>query len=482
MFALRVQYLTGRSVSQEYNDRMSAEWPPHPARLYFALASAFFETGEDPDEEVFLKWLERQETPALVASEARRRTVQVHYVPVNDARVLATRAGRAELLPLEELSVLPEYRRRQPRTFPVALPRDPVAYFIWRRAHLPSELRQTAERLVGKVSYLGHSSSLVSIRVDPHPPEPTHEPDDGAASSGGGRMVLRVPFDGQLEALRRSYRRYLSSGIRGPLPTGRQAYRPAGAVPAGQAERVAQVFGEMVVFRREAGPVLPLPGSFLAVEALRGAALARCPEPIPEVLSGHTVDGRRSERPHVAFVPLPDVGHRHADGHVMGLAAVLPVGLVGEERRAVLRALGLIKHLVMGAAGTWFVERLDAGSMQRAAALRPETWTRPASRWATVTPILLDRYPEGLFGPEAEDIVKESCQRVGLPRPVYVLLSAHSIVTGVPPTHAFRALRGNVRNPRPMVHAVLDFPCPVPGPVLLGAGRYRGWGLCRPLR
>ena len=32
------------------------------------------------------------------------------------------------------------------------------------------------------------------------------------------------------------------------------------------------------------------------------------------------------------------------------------------------------------------------------------------------------------------------------------------------------------------MHAILIFSEPVVGPVLLGAGRYRGYGLCRPLR
>jgi CRISPR-associated protein Csb2 len=32
------------------------------------------------------------------------------------------------------------------------------------------------------------------------------------------------------------------------------------------------------------------------------------------------------------------------------------------------------------------------------------------------------------------------------------------------------------------VHAYLEFDEPVVGPILLGAGRYRGYGLCRPLQ
>jgi len=44
------QYLTGYAVATDPSSRDRAEWPPHPARVFMALAAAWFETGEDPDE------------------------------------------------------------------------------------------------------------------------------------------------------------------------------------------------------------------------------------------------------------------------------------------------------------------------------------------------------------------------------------------------------------------------------------------------
>ena len=32
MLALRIELLTGRYVATAYDDRNTAEWPPHPAR------------------------------------------------------------------------------------------------------------------------------------------------------------------------------------------------------------------------------------------------------------------------------------------------------------------------------------------------------------------------------------------------------------------------------------------------------------------
>jgi CRISPR-associated protein Csb2 len=36
-------------------------------------------------------------------------------------------------------------------------------------------------------------------------------------------------------------------------------------------------------------------------------------------------------------------------------------------------------------------------------------------------------------------------------------------------------------SPRQQVHVLIEFPCEVVGPLLLGAGRFRGYGLCKPL-
>ncbi len=49
------------------------------------------------------------------------------------------------------------------------------------------------------------------------------------------------------------------------------------------------------------------------------------------------------------------------------------------------------------------------------------------------------------------------------------------------PAHAFPRLRRKDGSERRHSHAILIFDEPVRGPILIGAGRYRGYGLCRPL-
>ena len=111
------------------------------------------------------------------------------------------------------------------------------------------------------------------------------------------------------------------------------------------------------------------------------------------------------------------------------------------------------------------------------------TWTNASRVWASVTPVVLNRHFDGKDKWErAAESVKEMCGHIGLPRPRDVLLHPVSLVEGVPHAREYpRLARKADRGRRSHSHAVVIFDQPVCGPVLLGAGRFRGYGLCRPV-
>src|SRR5262249_37902283 len=85
MFALEVEYLTGRAVASKLDDRDAAEWPPHPGRIFMALVAAHLERDpEDAAERAALLWLEGLKPPEISAAEASHREVLDVFVPVND--------------------------------------------------------------------------------------------------------------------------------------------------------------------------------------------------------------------------------------------------------------------------------------------------------------------------------------------------------------------------------------------------------------
>jgi CRISPR-associated protein Csb2 len=229
---------------------------------------------------------------------------------------------------------------------------------------------------------------------------------------------------------------------------------------------------------------------------VRGALLSHAGQRPLEVLTGHRGPGLPSERSHVAIVPLPDVGHSHAEGVLLGVAIVLPRGLDDTEHTHVYRAVGrwavagpmLAK---LGRAGAVELELHESGPLLLGQ--KTETWCRASAIWASATPVALDRNPGDLLSDDpaerheahhnAERIVADACVRIGLPRPMLVEVSFRPPLVGAakvdqdhPP---FPPRRDRIR--RVQVHVRLAFPAPVRGPILLGAGRFLGSGLLRPV-
>ncbi len=567
-FILEVCYLTGRCVATAYHDRERSEWPLHPARLYSALVATWAESEEcDPAERAALEWLAGLEAPCIHASAASPRQAVPHFVPVNDAAVLTTferereklldcdqalesakaeyesaqRAGDkkalekaskalakaekvrgAEHRKFEQLlatdqepyargkhpasalksahALIPDNRSKQPRTFPSVSPDDPRVFLRWTGRDEEIERHTSAlAGLAGRVVRIGHSASLVACSVAKDSPPPTLEPSDS------GNEVLRVPGPGQLERLVDAFALHQEVEPR-VLPCRFQRYKSVGERP--EDPQGESVFGEdWVVFRQVHGRRLSQTCGVEMAKAMRGALMKHASDPPPELLSGHAESGEPSNKPHLAVVPLPFVGHPHATGELLGLALVFPRAADDTARREVLRAVGVWEdqrraeeddeevqtpslQLVLGRAGALELERVEWG-VAALKTLRGATWCQASRAWVTATPIALDRNPGNLSSPDpveqaaafaaAESSIATACERIGLPRPHYV--QVHSSV----PLHAAVKAREYPSFPadpqkhqRVKVHARLEFPIPVRGPVLLGAGRYYGLGLCVP--
>lgn len=481
MFALAIEFLTGRYVATAFNDRGRAEWPPHPARVFSALVATHFEEPE-PAARAALEWLEQQGPPALLASEAFEREVHTVFVPVND------QAGE------------PDYRVRQARTFPSVTPDQPRVVFIWPDAAPSLATASAIDQLASRVVRLGHSSSLVSVRVLEGPVEPNWQPGDR------GHLRLRVVGPGQLEDLERRFAIHRETEPR-VMPAAFQLYgsRPSGHEPT----RATSVFsGDWLIFRRVAGPALPMVSAAGVARGVRKVLLSMFGEaPIPEVISGHRADRSPSDGSHLAIVPLPFVGHVHADGALQGVALVVPRAAGEQDRRALFAGVARWEASVrretagvpedtpvlpvhLGAAGILSLMRLDASVVPHT--LRASTWCRASRRWVTATPVALDRNPGDLRSrdrrrldqavAEAEDVVRSACQHVGLPSPSMVAILPGVPLAGVAKARHFPPFPGGEgRVQRVLVHLAIEFAEPVAGPVLLGAGRYVGLGLLRPV-
>ena len=112
---------------------------------------------------------------------------------------------------------------------------------------------------------------------------------------------------------------------------------------------------------------------------------------------------------------------------------------------------------------------------ERPVAAHPDRWLRSSRGWATAVPAIHERRrPLDL----AE--VSRWCRHAGLPDPVAFRSSRTPLVSGALDLAPVEVNRSG-RPALPYSHVELWFEQAIPGPVVIGSGRQRGFGLCVPL-
>ncbi len=559
-FKIHVRFITSRCVATRVDARERPEWPPHPGRLYMALVAAHFETDGSSEEKVAergaLEWLAGLPAPLIQSVESSERNPVTYYVPVNDA-------PSPNKAMLQSAPGMP--RSRQSRAFPTVIPlrpsghveTDPDVTFEWRMASELSEHLPALERLCCETIRVGHSSSLVMVWTEAGAVNENGdcwEPSDSAAE-----LTCRIAVAGEFTRLKDACRadridlfaglkteiestsgkaqtaakkrfteafgESFKSSLRPPEPTPAslgvwQGYRRTGSAHGSHQQVHANSYFErdLLVLAKLDGPMLNVERTLGLTQALRAALIGTHGNAeIPAWLCGHDSDGNPTSSPHAAFLALPFVGYPHADGHLMGLAIALPKGISPAERGRWLSPLLVDQETGEAAESALKLWGQDLPDWTLQLEERPspplilqnETWTKPSTTWASVTPVVLDRFPKASrtddrrqWHSEVVEIIKLSCTRAGLPEPVEVDVDSTAWHVGVPrawaKTRRIRSRReGSTTGPlgdgfpslpskqtrpaKPQVHVWLRFDRRVCGPVLIGAGRFQGYGLCKPI-
>ena len=489
-----VRFLTGYYVAARSKTDPRPEWPPHPARLFLALAAAHFECEGGDAGRAALTWLESLPPPVLHLGEhAAENEAVPTFVPLNDRKSMG-KGGTIQTLPQLK-------RHRNDRLFPrTQLPEvEDRIFFVWDAADgQVQEHCAGLEWLCRHVSRLGHSMSLVQVWLA-----------EGAeaglevrspATVGGEKLRVVSESSGTLERLEQAYR--TPPRHRFEVRDAR-SYAKLAATPPGAATSVWSDALDVLALRPERAGVkwLASETTLALTQTLRAAILDRCPAPIPSSISGHRDDGGPAEQPHVTLLPLPFVGHAHADGHLLGVAVAWPQAMPDNELSQLIEALDAIadegaqRGTGLGfdgrrypGLGQWrLVRRGVLDDLRRG--LRVDTWTASGQgcrAWASVTPVVFDRHgkarSKSAYLEECEADVLAAAGRVVADAAVeQVRVTPVSAVLGAPPAHAFPRLRRKDGSQRRHLHVVVRFNRPVVGPVVLGAGRFRGYGLLRPL-
>lgn len=482
LIVIAIEFVTGVCRAEMRHERGRAEWPPHPDRLFMALVATMHEASFAPCKvlafEETLQWLERQAPPEIAVDlRVASRDSPVHYVPTNDDRIAlrgsATGASRSTVE--TQVRVLPTLRGCKPRRFAAISPGDPRVHYIWHAS--PSEaVRCSLAELCREVPRVGPATSLVRCWLENHPPPATLRPREDPASHR-----LRVPHPGRLRLLETAY----ACNGEQPVPAAPSiGYGPVDLpIPTPR----CRLAGHVLPLLFAGGSRVGLHATLAACDLLRRAILARCPmQPPPEWISGHASGGAPTSADHIAISPIADLGTSQSTGRLLGLSVLVPNGVSAADRRMLLEPaisppFGATHFRLQARRNAQLRWDVGPATLEPSVAdLQRLIGLSAVSRiWASATPVTIERHSNDPI--EVARSLATSCRRVGLPWPRRVAVTTHSPISGTQPAHRMQLLRTGPRSqPRRHIHVVLDFHQHVRGPIVIGAGRFRGYGLMLP--
>ena len=439
------------------------EWPPSPSRLFAAFVAADgtrdrcrHTSGAELG--VFLG----APPPVIRASagrEVHHQRLQPRFIVKQEGKPV--KGAQQEYVGRTAVEVRPGVR---------VSARYPRVQYCWPIEVSESDLRALQVR-AARVGYLGCADSPVRVRVSATDAAVGPMPTTAFEPDLGGEVAIGVPAPGHLEALDAAFDEWTAEGAsvgrsQFPALVNKERYRAPGKSSAPSAKgrvAVTLVLRPSVSARR----VSEVTATFKA--AILQHYQASHGEPPPE-LHGHGFDSRRYDT--ARYLALPDVGHAHAKGRIHGVALWLPAtapdGLAAAVRVAAARITRLDATGINVGVEMWDGQR-------KPASVRPSRWSGPAHHWVSVFPVIHERHGQVTL---AE--VTRWCANAGLLAPVAVRNSRSPLIAGAARLASVEVHRQG-RPKRPFSHVELWFDEPVAGPVVIGSGRQRGFGLCLPV-
>lgn len=471
MIAIGVELLAGTYRATSGDDFAATaydqpgEWPPSPARLVSALVAAdgtgnrtHVTSGNE------LRILEKAGDPLILADPIE----MVKSSRQNERYVVVDGLGKAgrhvHEYPGRESALVRPGARMSPRT--------PRIWYIWHQLQIEDHVFKSLAARAARVGYLGCADSPVRLRVLSEAPDEPSLAQWKPGNINGEAVRLPVAYEGFVNDLDKFFERF----SRGEMV--RRAWMRSVHQTYGTSEtNVVHVSPQVVWLTFERS----VPGRWaLDINiALRRATFelydrhAKTEDAgIPGVLSGHGFSGSGYE--HVSWFTLPDVCNEYATGRLYGAGVCFPMGTDPQVIVGVKRALEHLDTLVTSHHHRTVSVHLYDGA-RRPFAANPKRWCKPSTLWASVTPVVHERW-----GKIDLDVVNEWCRHAGLPEAIRFRSSPVPLVQGgllLKPHEVHRTSSDR----HPYSHMIIEFGQRVAGPVLLGRSRHFGMGLFCPL-
>ena len=465
MFAVTVEFLLGTYRADPdglaaTGQQTAGEWPPSVSRLFaaFVAADGTRDSCRVTDGSELL-WLE-QLPPPLIHADTR-----VPHQLLNPRYVVRQDQGPKKNTHQEYLARAGALSRPGVRV----APRMPKIVYRWDVESPSEEILEALQRRAARIGYFGTSDSPARMRVVRRMPE-LDFPKGAYVPDALGEEVVSVPQSGDLMVLDSMYDQWRDRGAsltRQQFPALRHevAYRKPGLAKADNGKVVAWLrLGRSVSGRRLSTVTACFKDAVLSqFQSMYG-------EP-PGVLHGHGFSGPGYEI--ARYLALPDVGFDHSKGRIHGLALWLPPGLDAEMQHKARDAVFAIRRLV--AKGIDLRVSPWDSETARPLAANPRRWESTSRAWVTAVPAIHERR-------KALNLAELTrwCRHAGLPEPVAFRSTRAPLAHGaldLAPVEVNRPGRAG----RPYSHLEVIFSEMVKGPVVIGSGRQRGFGLCVPV-
>ena len=459
------------------------EWPPAPARLFQALVAGTHQGAHGllhaDVRDRALEWLESLSAPAIVAIATNpARELITNYVPNNDDGKSADFCEHVKAA--KSLRLHP-------------LPADCRVTYRWEFAPAEDSERHAdvVSAMAPLVTYLGRTVDLVYARGEVHAATPT-VPADGRhlwlpREVPGGEWM--TPMPGFLALCHSRYPRSVSNEPPDFTNSRQVKYSDA---PASHSEVPSALFelfrsdGSLMRFdprrlREAAGMMRHVFSRWLQANPQMSQYYGE--DRVVRLLLGHRNVGQSapSEGGHFGIVPLPSMNVDFtADGDIRRVL-VLGWGINDDKD------LALFGDLSRGIDGMELLDRGRTVGFIRAA--RPDIrhrtlafWStlagQPAKVWRTVSPIILTGHARR--GRALEVCLARALTQQGIPPDAIESVATFPgpIVPKCPGAREFRV--ADYLSTTRRIHAEIVFRKAITGPLVVGRGRFAGFGVMLP--
>ena len=448
-----------------------SEWPPSPFRLFQALVAGVARHGKlDSDVRASLDWLESLPAPLIVAPRSCSGQTVKRFVPNNDGdkepdrqkRLTGKTSRPTILLGVPEIHYLWPHAGADPKAAGAIEASRCLSCLGWGIDMAYGDGQLLDDQQIGNLS---------GVRWYPKP---------GTFREDG---LLRVPIGGSMMDLLNAHQSALNRIEHGkPLRTVDkprifdQVFYTSAERPVG---RPCVVFALRTVnddtYRYAHAKLIHIAGMTrcASIKAMKEYSPAGVPEGwVESFVAGHRREGE-NEHKQFSYIPLPSIGHEHADAMIRRVMITAPFGCEAELRHLADQLDGVQLQPEGGGERPALVPLGADGVIRQ--------YLGPSTTWASVTPVILPGHDDHKPAKTVKLIekallhsgIEQSCQFTWSALPNFKnCLTAHKdgerSATYFRPDHL---------KPLTAVHIRITFEHPVAGPLSIGAGRHYGLGV-----